>query len=197
MSSPHISFRLNHYQLAKALRILVTLEPNQPIASLSQAAKLIIIDWTVKNAINSSLITSQADIEAIKLICKIPADQINPYTTIQTIMAQAQPKSVQSGKPTWQIERDLEDERLFQEMRRESLAKLAQEKQNQSQLNTKTDTKIATKTEQDIDLDNQIKLAFKASNRTIPKASDFHDPNITESSISTVTDFSPPKDWIK
>ena len=96
MSSPHMSFRLNHYQLAKALRILVTLEPNQPIASLSQAAKLIIIDWISNHSINASLETVQADIAAINTICKIPANQINPYSTIQTIMSNAKSISQQT-----------------------------------------------------------------------------------------------------
>ena len=76
MSSYHMSFRLNHYQIARALRILVTLEPNQPISSLSQAMKLIIIDWISKHSINSSLETSQTDIDAVKLIGQIPANQI-------------------------------------------------------------------------------------------------------------------------
>ncbi len=31
---------------------------------------------------------------------------------------------------------------------------------------------------------------------SIMKASDFNDPNITTSEISTITDFSPPKDWM-
>ena len=87
MSSPHMSFRLNHYQLAKALRILVTLEPDQPIASLSQAAKLIIIDWISKHSIHTSLECAQADIKAIETIIALPVDRIDPYTTIRQIIS--------------------------------------------------------------------------------------------------------------
>ncbi|MBU3995888.1 MAG: hypothetical protein KKF42_09000 [Actinobacteria bacterium] len=189
MSSHHMSFRLNHYQLAKALRILVTLEPNQPISSLSQAAKIIIIDWISKHSINSSLETSQADIEAIKLIASLPSNQIDPYNTIQNAFAQAQSNyrqpsqlKVQTQKPDWQIQRDLEDERIFQEMKQESLEKAKQAEQEKL-------------TQQNKDIAEQIKLASQALNRTKPKPSEFHDPNITESSISTVTDFSPPPEW--
>jgi hypothetical protein len=194
-----MSFRLNHYQLARALRILVTLEPNQPIPSLSQAAKLIIIDWISKHSVNLSLITSQADIDAIKAIEKIPADRIDPYTTIQTIMAQAEAQSQtvqtqqtiqarkQVQKTTEQIQRELEEDRIFQEMRQESLSKLKAQKGQETQKEQETQNK---------DLDEQIKLASQTS-KHLPKASEFHDPNKTESSISTVTDFSPPKDWME
>ena len=182
MSSPHISFRLNHYQLAKALRILANLEPNQPIASLSQAVKIIVIDWISKHSINAPLATSQADIEAIKLICEIPTDQINPYTTIQTIMANAkagaqqiQPQQIQTKEQSERIQREIEEEKIFAKMKQEAIEK-------------------SNKTESE--LDKQINLAHEASKRIFPKASEFHDPNITDSSISSVTDFSPPKDWI-
>jgi len=187
MSSPHMSFRLNHYQLAKALRILVTLEPNQPIASLSQAAKLIIIDWISKHSIHTSLECAQADINAIKLINTLQVDQIDPYTTIQNIMAQAKAQQpfqaqqslqikAQAQKSAQQIQRDIEDTRLFEQLRREHVLKEAQELK-------------------DKELDTQIELSLQ-TRKPLPKPSEFHDPNITESEISTITDFSPPKDWI-
>jgi len=202
MSSPHMSFRLNHYHLAKALRILVTLEPNQPIPSLSQAAKMIIIDWIAKHSINAPLSTSQADIEAIKSIEKIPTEQINPYTTIQTIMEQAktryqqvqpqqpiQPRE-QIQKQAEKIQRELEEDRIFNEMRQESLTKLVKQKQQEEQ-----DQSEKQKTLKDQQIAEQIVLASQAENRTRIKPSEFHDPNITESEISSVTDFSPPPEW--
>lgn len=187
MSSVHMSFRLNHYHLAKALRILVTLEPNQPIASLSQAAKLIIIDWISKHSINSSLETSQADIDAVKLISGMSANQIDPYTTIQNALKRAesnyqQPAQLkaQIQKSTQQIQRELEEDRIFQEMRQESLAKKAQEEKQ---------------AQQNAEIAEQIKLSQETLTRTRIKPSEFHDPNITESELSTVTDFSPPPEW--
>ena len=188
MSSPHMSFRLNHYQLAKALRILVTLEPDQPIASLSQAAKLIIIDWISKHSIHTSLECAQADIKAIETIIALPIDRIDPYTTIRQIMAQAKAQSQpfqaqqefqikeQAKKSAQQIQRDIEDARLFEQLRREHALKEAQEAK-------------------DKDIEAQIELSLN-TRKPLPKPSDFHDPNITESEISTITDFSPPKDWI-
>jgi hypothetical protein len=182
-----MSFRLNHYQLARALRILVTLEPNQPIASLSQAVKIIVTDWIAKHSLNAQLEAPQADIEAIKIIESLPVESIDPYVTIRKIMAQAkertQPISEHSqqlrthaSKTFAQSQRDLEDEKLFQELRCQSAEKQAQEKTPNQQ-----------------DLDEQISLAHKTSLRTKP--SQFHDPNKTDSVISTVTDFSPPKEW--
>lgn len=194
MSSPHMSFRLNEYQLARALRILITLEPNQPIASLSQAAKLIIIDWISKHSINASLATSQSDIEAIKTIIKIPVEQINPYTTIQSIMNQAKLNSpqlptneqlqtqVHMQQSLDKIKRDLEDEKLLAELKAESLAKFRSEKA-EKQSKQPTNEQI----------EDQINQVFKPR----VKPSEFHDPNITESTISTVTDFSPPKEWLE
>jgi hypothetical protein len=172
-----MSFRLNHYQLARALRILITLEPNQPISSLSQAAKLIIIDWISKHSINTSLDTSQADIDAIKLIEKLPANQIDPYTTIQAAMAKTTYQPSQSAqmqkqvqKTTEQITLEFEQERFFNQCRQESAQ--------------------ATQAAQETRLNTQINATF---NRVKPSA--FHDPNITESVISSVTDFSPPPEW--
>ena len=208
MSSPHMSFRLNHYQLAKALRILVTLEPNQPIASLSQAAKIIIIDWISKHSINVPLSTSQADIEAIKAIEQIPATQIDPYTTIQAIMLQAklqsnqQPQIKEQAQILQQVQlqqekrqRELEEERIFNEVKQEYQESQAAQKTQAGQ------EKLAIqKAEQkeliDKQIQDQIRSTFKPTKPRI-KPSEFHDPNITESTISTVTDFSPPKEWIE
>jgi len=188
MSSPHMSFRLNHYQLAKALRSLVTLEPDQPIASLSQAMKIIITDWISKHSINAPLECAQADINAVKLILTLPVDQIDPYTTIRQIMAQAKAQSQpfqaqqefqikeQAKKSAQQIQRDIEDTRLFEQLRREHALKEAQEAK-------------------DKEIDTQIELSLQ-TRKPLPKPSEFHDPNITESDITTVTDFSPSKDWI-
>lgn len=186
MSNPHISFRLNYYQLAKALRILITLEPNQPIPSISQAMKIIIVDWISKHSINAPLSTSPGDIEAVKLISSIPVEQIDPYTTIRMAMSRASQELNQHTqqmiqKSAQQIQRDLEDEKLFNDLRRESAEKLARQ---------------ARQEQQDREIEEQIKLAEQTMKRVLPKPSEFHDPNITESKISTVTDFSPPKDWI-
>jgi len=192
MSSPHMSFRLNHYQLAKALRSLVTLEPDQPIASLSQAMKIIITDWISKHSINAPLECAQADINAVKLILTLPVDQIDPYTTIQNIMAQAkaqsQPFQVQQAfqikeqakKSAQQIQRDIEDARLFEQIKRD--AREEQEEQEEQEAKDK-------------EIDTQIELSLQ-TRKPLPKPSEFHDPNNTESEISTLTDFSPPKDWI-
>jgi len=45
------------------------------------------------------------------------------------------------------------------------------------------------------EIDQIINQTKKLS--SIRKASEFDDPNKTESDISTLTDFSPPKDWIE
>ena len=187
MSSPHMSFRLNHYQLAKALRILLTLEPNQPIASLSQMAKIIIIDWISKHSINSSLAVSQADIEAIKVISKLNVEQIDPYSTIQSIMGQAsQQQTLQAQqikqKSAQQIQREIEEEKIFNELRREAM-----EKQQQI-------VKPSNFNSQENEIDLQMALAMQTGKRILHKAP----PELeTDAIITTVTDFSPPKSWIE
>ena len=203
MSSPHISFRLNHYHLAKALRILVTLEPNQPISSLSQAVKLIVTDWISKHSLNAPLETSHGDIEAIKLINALPIDRIDPYTTIKNIMAQAKEKAQpfqpqqmyereQIQKSAQQIQRDLEDEKFLQQLKQESAQKALQEQQ---QLDKAKKLEQDREIERDKEIELQAAMTFQTSQRKI-KPSEFHDPNITNSVITTVTDFSPPKEWI-
>lgn len=192
MSSPHLSFRLNHYQLAKMLRILLTLEPNQPISSFSQAAKIVIVDWISKHTMNQPLEVSQSDVEAIKIISNLPVEQINPYTTFQKLFQpQQQPHHQQQAKQilqksAQQIQRDLDDERLFNELRRE--ATLAQQLKN-ARTNEQIDIIANTQPGVMPEVKPEIKPRIKPS--------EFHDPNITDSIINTVTDFSPPKDWIE
>lgn len=197
MSSPHMSFRLNHYQIAKMLRILTTLEPNQPISSLSQAAKIVIIDWISKHSINSALAASQADIDAVKVIDQLNVNQIDPYTTIQNIMTQAnqqsnphaqssfQPQQI-TQKSIQQIQRDLADEKLFNDLKRESM-----EKQTQVSNHSKVEPPLSETQLNDIDV--QMELAAQSGKRINHVAP----PELkTDSVVSTVTDFSPPKDWL-
>jgi hypothetical protein len=187
-----MSFRLNHYQLAKALRILLTLEPNQPIASLSQMAKIIIIDWIAKHSINTTLETSQADIEAVKLISTLNVNQIDPYTTIKNIMNQAKQQSqpfqysqqVQQikQKSAQQIQRELEEERIFYEIKHREM-----EKANQIKNAQLTESQLK-------EIDAQIARSNQIGKRILHEAPQELE---TDSIISTVNDFSPPKEWIE
>lgn len=211
MPSPHMSFRLTEYQLAQALRILVTFEPYQPIPSLSQAAKIIVIDWITKN---SSLLNSQtlsADLNVVKMIASTPTSQINP-NTISSLMAQATTSMGAQAileskellkKRTIQQEEDRQGELLRMELKKER-------EQARSQPITLTP-------EQQQDQDEQIALALasgaaaqtenkalsdeaskdKASKDNILNSSDpLTTDQPTESVINTVTDFSLPKELL-
>jgi len=190
MSSPHISFRLNHYHLAKALRILLTLEPNMPVASLSQMARDIITDWISKHSLNAPLEVAQTDIDAIKLIISLPANQINPYTTIKQIMEQSKQKASYQAMPNQaqqmkqksaqQIAREQNEERIFNEIRQQALAEKAEQlKKDQA--------------ERDKQIDQEIEMAAQSEKRIMHQAPIERE---TDSVINTVTDFSPPKEWI-
>jgi len=48
MSSPIITFRLTHHQLALGLQIVRSLEPNFQLTSLSQLVKIIYTDYLAK-----------------------------------------------------------------------------------------------------------------------------------------------------
>lgn len=77
-------------------------------------------------------------------------------------------------------QQDLEDEKLLAELRAESLAKFKTEKSQPKQPIP----------------ESQIEAQINATFKPRVKPSEFHDPNITESTISTVTDFSPPPEWL-
>jgi len=191
MSSPHISFRLNHYHLAKALRIMLTLEPNMPVASLSQMARDIIIDWISKHSLNAPLEVAQTDIEAIKLIISLPANQIDPYITIKQIMEHSKQQSTFQTIPNQQaqqiiqksaqrIAREQNEERIFNEIRQQALAEKAEKlKKDQA--------------DRDKQIEQEIELAAQSEKRIMHQAPIERE---TDSIINTVTDFSPPKEWI-
>ena len=111
--------------------------------------------------------------------------QINPYTTFQKLFQPQQQAHHQQAKQilqksAQQIQKELEEERLFNEIRRESA--LAQQIKS-------------THTEEQI---NAIVNMFPdMPSQRLPKPSKFNDPNLTDSITSVVTDFSPPKDWIE
>ncbi len=208
MSSPHLSFRLNHYHLAKALRILVTLEPNQPIPSLSQAAKIIILDWIAKHSIKTSLVASQADIEAVQQISEIPTAQINPFTTIQSAMSnalaksttpsfsQAQAKALAQELAPAQHPTHLTDQAQATRQREDAEG---EELMRELKLSHES---VEQESDRDKQINEQINLAFqsdqdkpdKPAKKIWHKAPEELEPS--ESVINTVTDFSPPTDLI-
>lgn len=123
MSSPHITFRLSQYQLARGLQVVRSLEPNFHLTSLSQLVKIIYTDYLAKMTLGQS-------------------DEIDPK-----IMADIQSFIINPKK------RDI----------------------NLSSL-----------------VDSEERLATSSKpNLTMPLPDEE-----TESVVSTVTDFSPPTEWI-
>lgn len=91
------------------------------------------------------------------------------------IGATKQTEQIDQLKPLGQkTKKDLEEEKIFLEIKQATLAA-------QALRNMQTNEQIS----------------IIANNQQLIKPSEFNDPNLTDSITSTVTDFSPPKDWIE
>jgi len=193
MSNPTVSFRISDYHLARGLRAIRILEPTWKLTTPSDLIRTIFNDYIAKSEnLNNTPHNVTTDLlqEIVYARAGISKNPLqNDQLDILPTLGQANQAKQQTQKPDWQIQRELEEERIFQEMRRESLKKQT----NQDQLNNQSTEK--KQSQQDSDLTKQIELSAQTSKRAFTKPSTFNDPNITESDISAVTDFSPPAEW--
>lgn len=180
MSNPTVSFRISDYHLARGLRAIRILEPNWPLTTPAQLIRTIFNDYIAKSETrnNTSLNILPELIQEIALSRANLNNQQSQNNHLDLLPQLG--KTIQNQKSPAQLARELEEEKLFTEMRREALEKQTEQKTAQEP--------------QESDIEAQIILAAQTANR-LKKSSSFIDPNITESDISSVTDFSPPKDW--
>lgn len=183
MSNPTVSFRISDYHLARGLRAIRLLESNWKLTTPADLIRTIFQDYIAKSETfnNSPLDVTSA------LLQEIAASRagISKAEKQPDIMPQLGMTKQSGHKTAQQIQKELREEKEFNDIRRESLAKLEQQKITNEQQSQK-----------DIELNEQIFLASQSAKRSLCKPSEFHDPNITDSKITTVTDFSPSKEWI-
>lgn len=178
MSNPTVSFRISDYHLARGLRAIRLIEPTWQLTTPANLIRTIFNDYIAKSEhLNNTSLNIEPELLQEITLSRAGIDKHQAQNEQLNILPQLG-KVNQPQKSAKQIQRELEDEKLFAEMRRESI-----EKQDQQDL-------------QETDIDEQIKLAAQTANR-IKKASAFNDPNNTESDISSVTNFSPPEDWME
>lgn len=179
MSNPTVSFRISDYHLARGLRAIRILEPAWKLESPSDLIRTIFQDYVAKSEYSNKtpLNIDPALLHEIALCREGKTKQL-------AINQQLEPMP-QLSKPKTLTQQELEDERFFNELKRES-----QEKQEQQEKQEKTEQTAST----DEQINEQIDSTFK-SKKAFPKPSEFNDPNKTESKISSVTDFSPPEEW--
>ncbi len=200
MSNPTVSFRISNFHLARGLRAIRILEPHWQATTPSDLIRTVFNDYIAKseNLHNSPLdVTPDLLNEIIQLRisrAKKPAlDQTAMPALGQSAM---QPSAMQQptlGQPATesrtqhQIMLDEQAEAIFAETRKEQ----------QEQKNSPPIKQSAT----DINIDEQIALALQqqpkkhqeASRKIMHKAPKEYED--TGSTITTVTDFSPPDDW--
>lgn len=179
MSNPTVSFRISDYHLARGLRAIRTIEPAWQLTTPSDLIRTIFNDYIAKS---EHIHNSSLDVTA-ELLQEIVYSRagISKQRTPNDIMPQLGTGKPETQKSAQQRARELEEDKLFNDMKRESLAKAE----------TKPQTEIEKSTET---LDTQISLA-QINKLSKTKPSEFHDPNITESDINSVTDFNPPEEW--
>lgn len=96
MSNPQMSFRLTHYQLARGLKIIRTIEPNHQLTSLSQLAKTIYIDYISKNSLLKDDIITDADLAEIANLAYTKAEPMTLNAFQAATRASALAKQVAS-----------------------------------------------------------------------------------------------------
>jgi len=176
MSNPTVSFRISDYHLARGLRAIRHLEPSWNLETTSDLIRTIFNDYIAKSEVinNDPLYVAPELLQEIALARSMVKQGQNNNLGLLPQIKKIHHKSAQ------QIERELKEERIFNELKRE--LKLKQEQiEKQSKLDS-----------QDNDLDEQIKLSFQTE-RSINSALTKDLP--TDSIINTVTEFSPPKEW--
>ena len=171
MSTPTVSFRISDYHLARGLRAVRAIEPNWKLTTPAELIRTIFNDYIAKSEFsnNSPLSVTPELLEEIALARMGMIKQPGQNKNLAPL-----PQLGQANKPAWQVQRELEEEKIFMAIKQEHAQK--------KELSEK-------------ELTAQINLEFQTG-QSLPKPSEFHDPNNTDSEISTVTDFSPPKDWI-
>jgi len=180
MSNPTVSFRISDYHLARGLRAIRHIEPSWKIITTSDLIRTIFNDYIAKSETrnNDPLAVTPELLQEIALT-RIMVRQIQDEQSYQ--LPQLQPAQQKPNKSAQQIQKELEEERFFNQIKRESLEK-------QAKLDNQA--KMAS---QDKEIDSQIALAAQMEKRTLHEA-----PKelVTDSKVTTVKDFSPPKEWI-
>jgi hypothetical protein len=187
MSNPTVSFRISDYHLARGLRAVRKLEPSWQLTTTANLIRTIFNDYIAKSEhLNKTPLNISPELlQEIAIARAGSSKQQAQNEQLDTLPQLGKVNQIQ--KPEWQIQQELEDEKIFNQIKREEQEKQAEQEKQEKQ---------ASQIQQETDIDQQIELAAQASRRVIPKASAFVDPNNTESDISSVTDFSPPTDWI-
>lgn len=175
MSNPTVSFRISDYHLARGLRAIRLLEPDWKLTTPAHLIRTIFNDYIAKSeyANRTPLSISTELLEEITLARKGFTSDQAPEDKLP-ILGKIPQKSQQ------QLDQEIEQDKYFAELREEAKRKKEQKELEQNLLSDK-------------EIDAQIELAKITAAKLKP--SQFHDPNITESEISTITDFSPPADW--
>ena len=176
MSNPTVSFRISNYHLARGLRAIRHLEPDWKLENPSDMVRTIFNDYIAKSELfnNDSLNVTPELLEEIAISRTSGRQENNQLTRL--------PQIKKSNKTTQQIQRELEEEKIFNELRREA-------RLNQPQIKQPINLDS-----QENEIDEQMELALQTGKRILHKAP----PELeTDAIITTVTDFSPPKEWLQ
>lgn len=190
MSNPTVSFRISDYYLARGLRAIRQIEPNWQLTTPANLIKTIFIDYIAKSEHFNNIPLNISD-ELLQEIA-FSRSNLNKQESYHEKLHHLPRlgKSLQESreilqKASQKQTRELEEERLFNEMRRISLEKQAQLDNQQKVATSLTDSQLT-------EIDAQISLANQIGKRILQEAPQEIE---TDSTIETVSDFSPSKEW--
>lgn len=177
MSNPTVSFRISDYHLARGLRAIRHLEPAWKLTTTSDLIRTIFNDYIAKSEFNNNdpLNVTPELLQEI-IIARTMTKQSNQFTQLPQL------KKTSSNKSAQQIQRELEEERIFYEIKHREM-----EKANQIRNAQLTESQLK-------EIDEQIARSNQIGKRILHEAPQELE---TDSVINTVNDFSPPKEWIE
>jgi len=180
MKGIRITFRLTPHQLARGLQVVKQLEPTYELTSINDMVKMIYHDYLSKLTMNRTSVVPQCYINEINAIAGTSSEKLTLENLFKKL--HVNPKSnlgaIDLSSPNESNETN-ESPAEEQEIEIDSIYAHPEE--------------LSDETMREIDaMVNQTKKF-----NSILRASKFQDPNITDSELSTLTDFSPPKDWME
>ena len=173
MSNPTVSFRISDYHLARGLKAIRTIEPAWQLTTPSNLIRTIFNDYIAKSEQRNN---TSLDVTP-ELLHEIVLSRAGVISAKQLDILPQITKPRQKSED--QIRREIEEEKIFNKIKNEA----------------KQEPEPKPETETDEQLDEQIKLASQTARKLNSKPSEYNDPNLSDSEITSVTDFSPPTDW--
>ncbi len=193
MSNPTVSFRISNYHIARGLRAIRTIEPNWQLTTISDLVRTIFNDYIAKSEYQYAC---PLDVTP-ELLQEIIAIKQRKNITVQNQQNQQTQQLPALGQPimhpiTQPIGTPAADTRTPLQIRQDIEAQAIINEISASEEETKL---TARPRQPETGLDEQIALALTSQDQSQEPMHKAPEEYATSSKITSVSDFSPPKEW--